>query len=326
MSLSKKLMVTLYTNLVRADVYDKRMYRRMLQGKLLGFYHSGEGGIAPSLAFGTLLRDDDDLFPHHRAHAIPGMLGKGVDLKYYLAEHTGKTTGCCAGRSSYHWSFPDKGIHLMSGYIGYQFGPAVGVGWAAKREKDRVVICSAGDGAYGEGRAHEAMLMAANWKLPIIFGCENNGMAIHSQASEMHPTENISSLAQGYDIPAVIVDGMDVFAVAEVAIKAIKHCRERKGPFFIEAKTKRFKEHDIGTPDLAGSTPRDDTVLAEMRERDPVGIATKRVLDDGIFTQEQINNIVSDAEKEVDAAWKFADDSPIATPSVEELLAAVYAP
>lgn len=327
MSLTTENKITLYRNLVRADKYDKSMYSRMMSGKLIGFYHPGEGGIAPGVAAATFLNKDDNLSPHHRAHGMGHMLSKGIDLKYYLAEHTGKADGCCKGRSSFHVSFPEHKVYLFSGFIGYNFAPTVGWGWAAKqRKKEQVVMNCSGDGSYGQGRAHESMLMAMNWKLPVIFWCENNGMAIHSGVSEMHPTEHISSLAKGYGMPAMVVDGQDVFACAEAAQIVIQRAREGKGPSFVECKTLRFKEHDIGTPDLLGHQPRSEESLSELRERDPVLLATKRVLNDNILSQRQIDKIHEEAEEEVKTAWAFADESPIARPSEDELMAAVYAP
>ncbi|MEH6549143.1 MAG: thiamine pyrophosphate-dependent dehydrogenase E1 component subunit alpha [Pseudomonadales bacterium] len=327
MSLTKEQMVTLFTNLVRANEYDLIMYRRMMAGKLLAFYHGGEGGIAPGVASCSFLNKDDFFAPHHRSHGMTGMLSKGIELKTYLAEHTGKEGGCSKGRSSFHACYPEHKLFTYSGFIGYQFGPSVGWGWAAKRNgNNQVAMVCAGDGAFGQGRAHEAMLMAANWKLPNIFWCENNGMAIHANAEEMHPTEHISSLAKGFDMPAVVVDGQDVFACAEAALDAIEYCRSGKGPTFVECKTLRFNEHDIGTPDLDGSTLRSKEYHAEMREREPVRIATKRVLADGVLTQDEIDQITKDAVTEVKDAWAWADAQPKAMPSEEELMAAVYAP
>ncbi len=327
MSLSKTVKRELYEKLVLADRIDRMIYGRMMQGKLIGFYHPGEGGIAPGVAIGHHLTKDDIYTPHHRAHGIPGMLGKNVPVERYLAEHTGKETGCCKGRSSFHWSFPEYGIYMASGYIGFQFAPTVGWGWAAKRKgKGQIVWCSAGDGGYNQGRAHEAMLMAMNWKLPVVFCCENNGMAIHATVASMHPTEHISSLAKGYGMPAVIVDGQDVFAVAEVAKKAIRHVRAGKGPIFVETKTLRFREHDIGTPDLAGHMPRSEEELADLRRRDPVLVATERVLADGVLTQTQIDTIGEQADVRVAEIEQFADESTIARPSEQELMEAVYAP
>jgi pyruvate dehydrogenase E1 component alpha subunit len=185
--------------------------------------------------------------------------------------------------------------------------------------------CS-GDGSYGQGRAHEAMLYAANWKLPMIFWCENNGMAIHASADDMHPTDDISSLAAGYNMPATVVDGQDVFACAEVALAAIERARSGKGPTFVECKVLRFKEHDVGTPDLVGYAPRSEDAQDAMREREPVKIATDQLLAQGVMTQADIDAIHEEAQAEVAAAEKFADESPIAEPSVNELLDAVYAP
>lgn len=325
MNLSKQQMITLFTNLVRAQQYDKMMYRRMMQGKLIGFYHPAEGAIAPGVAACTFLNKDDNLNPHHRGHGITHMLSKGIDVKTFLAEHTGKETGCCKGRSAWHFHFPEQKIYQQSGFIGHNFAPSVGWGHAAKMRKSKQVVmnCS-GDGSYGEGRSHEALLMAQNWKLPIIFWCENNGMAIFSTAEEMHPTEDISSLAQGYGMPAVIVDGQDVFACAEVALAAIQRGREGKGPTFVECKTLRYNEHDIGTPDLKGWEDRSKEEHEEMRKREPVTLATARVLEENILTQTQIDTILEQALEEIKAVEQFADESPIARPSEAELLADVF--
>lgn len=327
MSLESEQMKTLFRNLVRAFYYDQMMYRRITTGQLVGFYHPGGGAQAPGVGAATFLREDDLLSPHHRGHGMAHMLSKGIDLKYYLAEHSGKETGCCKGRSSFHWSFPSQGVHLGSGFIGMNFSPVVGFGWACKRRgTQQVVMNCSGDGSYGQGRAHESMLYAANWKLPIIFWCENNGMAIHSAAEEMHPMADISSLATGYGIPATVVDGQDVFACAEAALATIERARSGKGPSFVECKVLRFTEHDVGTPDLAGYTPRSEELHEEMRKREPVTLATERVLAEKLFTQDEIDTIHEEAQAEVAAAEKFADDSPVATPPEEELLAAVYAP
>jgi len=325
MSLTKEKMITLYTNLVRAYHYDKMMYRRMMQGKLIGFYHPAEGAIAPGVAAATFLNQDDNLNPHHRGHGITHMISKGIDVKTFLAEHTGKETGCCKGRSAWHFHYPDHKVYQQSGFIGHNFAPSVGWGHAAKtRNKGQVVMNCSGDGSYGEGRAHEALLMAQNWQLPIVFWCENNGMAIFSSAEEMHPTEDISSLAQGYGMPAVIVDGQDVFACAEVALAAIERARQGKGPTFVECKTLRFNEHDIGTPDLKGWEDRSDEEHEEMRQREPVTLATARMLDDGILSQPQIDAIHDAALEEIKAVEAFADESTVARPSEEELLADVF--
>jgi TPP-dependent pyruvate/acetoin dehydrogenase alpha subunit len=325
MSLTREQMVQLFGNLVRASHYDKMMYRRMMQGKLIGFYHPAEGAIAPGVGGCTFLNKDDNLNPHHRGHGITHMISKGIDVSSFLAEHTGKDTGCCKGRSAWHFHYPDDKVYQQSGFIGHNFAPTVGWGHAAKvRGKGQVVMNCSGDGSYGEGRSHESMLMCQNWQLPVIFFCENNGMAIFSSAEEMHPTEDISSLAQGYGMPAVIVDGQDVFAVAEVAMAAIDRARNGKGPSFVECKTMRYNEHDIGTPDLKGWEDRSEEEHAEMRKREPVALATERVLGDGVLNQAEIDGIHEAALKEIEGVEEFADSSEISRPTEEELLADVF--
>ncbi len=327
MSLTKDQMIQLFTNLVRASHYDKMMYGRMMQGRLIGFYHPAEGAVAPGVGACTFLNKDDNLNPHHRGHGITHMISKGIDVSTFLAEHTGKETGCCAGRSAWHFSYPDHKVYQQSGFIGHNFAPSVGWAFAAKRRnKNQVVMNCSGDGSYGQGRAHEAMLFAQNWQLPLIFFCENNGMAIFSTAHEMHPKDDISSLALGFGMPAIVVDGQDVFAVAEAALKAIKRARENGGPTFVECKTERFNEHDIGTPDLKGWELRTEDEHEDMREREPVYLATQRVLADKILTQGQIDDIYLAAKEEIEKVEAFADEGAIARPTEEELMAHVFAP
>jgi len=325
-NLSDNQVNVLMRNLIRARHFDEMMVRRMMQGRLIGFYHPAEGHLAPGVGACSFLNRDDNMNPHHRGHGMPHMLSKNIPMHTYLAEHTGKATGCCEGRSAFHFSFPDDKVYQMSGFIGHNFAPSVGWAWAAKRRgQGQVVMNCSGDGSYGQGRAHEAMLMAANWKLPMVFLCENNGMSIFASASEMHPTENVSSLASGFDMPAVVVDGQDVFAVAEAALEAIERARTGGGPTFVEAKCLRFREHDIGTPDLEGWEDRSDEALAHMREREPVRVATERVLAEGLMTQDQIDALNEEALAEVADVEAFADESPIARPPVAELEAAVFA-
>lgn len=167
MALSSDQMIALYRNLVRADQFNRMMYRRMMQGKLIGFYHPAEGAIAPGVGACTFLNKDDNLSPHHRGHGITHMLSKGIDIKYYLAEHTGKDTGCCKGRSAFHFSFPDHKVYMMSGFIGYNFAPSVGWGWAAKRRKQGQVVmnCSGNRGRGNRGRT------TINRKLTLVCPC-----------------------------------------------------------------------------------------------------------------------------------------------------------
>lgn len=326
--LSKEQRIKLFTNLVRADKFGKMMYSRMMQGKLIGFYHPAEGAIAPGVAAGSFLTNDDILFPHHRGHGITHMLSKGIDIEPYIAEHAGKSTGCCEGRAAWHYAYPENNVFGTTAYIGHNFVPCTGFGWAAKRNnRGQVVMNCFGDGAMGTGRAHEGLLLSSNWQLPIVHFCENNGFAIFAEVEEMHPTEHLSTIAEGLNIPTTIVeDGQDVFAIAEAVIPAIERARTGGGPTFVEAKCLRFKEHDIGNRDLRGWKPREKEEYEAMLKRDPVLVATERARAESLLTDVEIEKIHEDAELEVARAVKFADDSPVESPTEEELMATLYAP
>ena len=150
-------------------------------------------------------------------------------------------------------------------------------------------------------------------------------MSIFSRADEMHPTPDIASMALAYDMPAEIIDGQDVFAVAEASLRAIARARGGEGPTLIEAKTLRFNEHDIGTPDLGGWEERTEEEHSRMREREPVRLATERILGEELMAQTDIDRMNAEAEQEIESVEAFADESEISRPPEEALLAAVYA-
>jgi pyruvate dehydrogenase E1 component alpha subunit len=165
--------------------------------------------------------------------------------------------------------------------------------------------------------------MAANWKLPIIWVCENNELAMFVPVKDAHPTKDIADLAHGYGMPGVVVDGQDVMLVAEAVKTAIERARKGNGPSLIECKCTRYHPHAIGLPDMVDCDPRTDECIMELKERDPVDICRDRLMSEGILSKEDVKRIERDAENEVKAAEKFADDSPIADDS--ELESLLYA-
>lgn len=327
MSLTNDQRITLFTNLARAMALDRMMMRVIRAGRMVGFYHEGGVALAPGVAAGSFLKKDDIMWPHYRAHSLAHTLSKGIDVKHYVAEHMGREDGCCKGRSSFHMCFPDDHVFAASGNIGANFPISVGYGFAAKYKKNgQVVVNCSGDGSYGEGRAHEAMLMSSLWKLPVIFWCENNGIAQHSKLEELFPGEQISQLAAGYKIPVITADGQDVFACGEAALKALDHVRNGKGPIFVESFTFRSQEHNVGGLNNEGPAPRDQALMEKWKlEKDPLALAEKVLLKKKILSPEQIANIKQEAEREADSMEAFSDSSPKATPSIESLMSTVYA-
>lgn len=327
-TLTKDQKLLLFRNLARAMALDRMMMRIIRAGKMTGFYHEGGIAMAPGTAAGSFLDKDDIMWPHYRGHGIAHMIAKGADVKHYVAEHMGREAGCCKGRSSYHISFPKNHLAGYSGNIAANFGVCVGYGLAAKYKRSgQIVMNCSGDGSYGEGRSHEGMLMSANWKLPVVFWCESNGMMQHTSMRDAFPGPNISSLAAGYGIPAVIVDGQDLFACGEAALASIAHVREGRGPYFVECKTLRAQEHSVGGVNYEGPVERDPQLMQEWKlNRNPLKLAGVRLIEDGLLTQEAIDAINAEADLEADQMEAFAEASPKAMPSIEELQAAVYAP
>lgn len=317
----------LLNNLARAVSYDQMMMRVILAGKMVGFYHEGGIALAPGVAAASFLRDDDFLAPHYRAHGIAHMLAKGIDIKSYVAEHTGRETGCCEGRSSSHYSFPESRVFGCSGNIAANLVTSLGYGYAARlKGSDQVVMACSGDGSYGEGRAHEALVMAANWQLPMIFWCENNGMSQYSPIDDIFPRENCSELAAGYGIPSLVVDGQDLFACAEAALQAIEHTRAGNGPIFVECMTLRAQEHAVGGFNKAGAIVRDQALMDQWKtERDPLRLAFEKAVAEGLLSDGEVQKIRDAAEQEAAAAEAFAEAGAVAQPSIDDMLQAVYA-
>lgn len=327
MPLTDQQRILLFTNLARAMAADRMMMRVIRAGRMVGFYHEGGVALAPGVAAGTFLRPDDIMWPHYRAHGLAQLLSRGMDAGRYVAEHMGRESGCCKGRSSFHMSFPQNHIFGASGNIGANFPLSIGYGFAAKyKGAGQIVMNCSGDGSYGEGRAHEAMLMCSLWKLPVIFWCENNGIAQHSTLSSLFPGEHISQLAAGYKIPAIVADGQDLFACAQAALQAIDHARASKGPIFVECMTLRSQEHNVGGLNHDGATPRDPALMEKWKtEKNPLLLAEAVLLEKKVLSREEIDRVKQEAEREADALEAFSDASPKATPSIESLMSAVYA-
>ncbi|MBU2551110.1 MAG: thiamine pyrophosphate-dependent dehydrogenase E1 component subunit alpha [Proteobacteria bacterium] len=311
MQFTKEQLLKLYSNLVRTRAFDQAAVRLNAEGKLFSFYHPALGGEAPGVGGTTFLRKDDVVYPHLRGHGFPHLIGKGCDPKTYLAEHCGRATGSGKGLGGVHAEYPELGIFGGGGTIGSAFPVSVGWGVAAKKNGwGQVVVCFFGDGSSNRGTFHEAANMAAVWKLPVVWVCENNGVAQYVPIKDAYPLDDIASLGAGYGMPAVVVDGQDVVAVAEAVMAAVERAREGHGPSLVECKTLRFGAHGIGNPDKIHGQPRDPEELEAMRRRDPVELFRSRLLEQGVLTPEDIERIDGEAQREVEEARRFIDESP----------------
>ena len=318
MKLTKEQKVKLYTNMVRVRELDKFIAKAFYDGKLAGpFFHSQQGQEAIGVGVCTFLRQDDYVWYTHRGHGVCEVISKGLPVKNFVAEHFGKVTGSCRGIGFINTCYPEAGIFGMGGTIAGESTLAAGVALAAKmRGKQQIVASFFGDGGVGEGSLHSAMLMSANWQLPVLWLCSNNGMGMWVPVRVAFPKENIADLAFGYGIPASVVDGQDVIAVYEATQVAIDRARNGGGPSFIEFKTCRYRPQIEGIPDICQNGLRSEEEVNAWKKRDPIKLFQEKLLKDGTLTHDDINHINGDVLTELEEAEKFATESPFPKPDM----------
>ena len=287
-----------YRRMVRIRKFEQEGTRLYKAGQIPGAYHASIGQEGAIVGACMALRDEDYITGTHRSHGHP--IGKGATLDGLMAELMGKVTGICQGRGgSMHLADGSVGILGESAIVGGGIPLAAGAAMSAKvRGTDQVALSFFGDGAANQGTFHETLNMAAVWKLPVIFFCENNLYALTTPVSESHGQPDIAKRAYGYDIPGVIVDGQDVVAVYEATHTAVERARCGQGPTLIEAKTYRFDEHQVGLNTNAGRAYRAPSEIEDyVVHRDPIACFKKVLLETGVSAAE-----LEAIEQEVDAA------------------------
>ena len=252
---------------------------------------------------------------NHRSHGHP--IAKGGDVKRAMAELLGRRTGLCKGKGgSMHLADYSVGSLGESGILGSAVSTAVGAALGSKlQSSDKVAITFFGDGASNEGAVAESMNMAAIWKLPVIFLCENNQYAVTSPSRDFVATENISDRAAAYDIPGVLVDGQDAIAVHEtVSQAAARGPGQARGPL-IEARTYRFLDHSQGLDRIIKIPYRTQEEIEGWKLRDPIQIHKELLLSQSVATQEEIDQVDREEADRIREAAVFARESPWPDPS-----------
>jgi TPP-dependent pyruvate/acetoin dehydrogenase alpha subunit len=237
-----------------------------------------------------------------------------------MAELCGKAAGYCKGKGgSMHIADVTAGNLGANGVVGGGIPIATGAGLSCKmRQTDQVVLCFFGDGATNQGVFHESLNMAATWRLPVVYICENNLYGMSVAVKVAFPTPDIYIRAAAYCMPGEVVDGMDVLAVKEVISKAVSRARGGEGPTLIECKTYRYFGHSRSDP-RAYRTKEEE---ADWREKCPIRRFRQRLLDEKIATAGELEQIESQVQEEIEAAVKFALDAPY--PSVDSLKEDLY--
>jgi len=309
--LTRELLLEAYRRMVRIRMFEEEAMRRAMAGEFSGM-HSSSGHEAAIVGACLALRDDDYITGTHRSHGHP--IGKGADLKPLMAELYGKATGICKGRGgSMHLADRKVGIIGESAIVGGGIPLATGAGLSIQvRGTDQVSLCFFGDGAANQGTFGESLNLAAIWKLPVIFFCENNLYAISTPVAKSHGQPDIALRASGYGMPGVIVDGQDLTEVHVATAVAVSRARRGGGPALIEAKTYRFDEHCLNL-----QVPIPYRTVQELEryksQRDPLVLHRKEILQRGI-AEAEISEIERNVAAEVADAVTYARESPLPDP------------
>ena len=311
----------MHRRMVRIRVFETEAGRMAEAGKIPGALHLYVGEEAVAAGVMVHLSDDDWITSTHRGHGH--LIAKGGAFDKMFAELFGRATGYCRGKGgSMHISNMELGMLGANGIVGA--GPPIAVGAAFSnkyRKTDRVAVSFFGDGASNEGAFHEAANMAALYKLPVIFVCENNGYGEYTPQAGHQAIVDVADRAAGYGMPGVVVDGMDAVAVYEAAGAAIGRARQGDGPTLLECKTYRFFDH-VGVRGM-GLSYRTDEELEEWQKRDPIRLFEARLAELGVLSQAEAAELHETILADVKAGIAFAEESP--PPSVGTLLDDVYA-
>ncbi len=317
--LTKEQLVGFYRTMRTIRRFEQRVVELVNRNEIAGVTHEYVGEEAVATGVCHALRSDDVITSTHRGHGH--ILAKGGAPRRMMAELMGRATGYNRGRGgSMHIADLALGIFGANGIVGAGAPIACGAAMTAKlRGTDRVAVSFFGDGATNQGVVHEAMNLAAIWRLPVVFVCENNGYAISASIREMSPLQRLSDRAAAYGMPGETVDGMDVLAVHAAASRAIARARAGEGPSFLECRTYRFVGHFTAEKAL-GIKYRPDEEIEQWRQRDPLvtypaWLREQRVCDPAVVDGE--------VEAVLEEAIAFARQSPM--PPAEEALDGMYA-
>lgn len=288
-------------------------------GKIHGTMHLSIGMEASATGAVAALRADDFILSTHRGHGH--CIAKGADMNRMMAEFMGKETGYCRGRGgSMHIADIEGGNLGANGVVAGGIPMSVGVGLSIKMQKrDQIILCFFGEGAANLGPFHEALNMAAIWKLPVVFVCENNQYAMSLHYKKAFAIERISDRAASYGMPGVTVDGNDVHAVYQAVRDAAERARGGEGPTLIENLTYRWRGHSRSD----ANRYRTKEEIEAWKEKCPIKRFKTLLIEVGVLSQEEVDQIEKDAYAVIDASVEFSESSP--DPDLATIEEGVYA-
>jgi len=317
---SPTALLEVYRKALFINVVDERMRSLLRSGGMQAVYYSPRGQEIVAAAMGAHLKPTDYLVTIYRG--IHDQLAKGMPLKLLVAEYFAKATGACKGKGGpMHITHPETGVMVTTGVVGSGLPIANGLAWASQlKGDDSVTVTTFGDGASNIGAFHEALNLAAVWKLPVIFLCQNNQYAECTKYEDATSVANVADRAAAYgpNMAGVTVDGNDAEAMWTAMRDAVARARAGEGPTLLEARTFRFMGHYFGDP--APYIPKEE--LAEAMAKDPLPICREAVLKSGAATAADLDAFQKQYEEELEEALKFATDSPV--PELEEIDRDIY--
>ncbi len=307
-----------YESMLLMRKFEEKAGQLYIQQKIRGFCHLYIGQEALVAGAVSALKPTDNMITAYRDHAHP--IGLGMDPKYVMAELYGKETGCTKGKGGSMHMF-DKELNFFGGHgiVGGQIPLGAGIAFADKyKGNDNVTLCYMGDGAVRQGAFHEALNMAMNWKLPVIFIIENNNYAMGTSVERVSNVTNLNVLAEGYEMPNEQVDGMSCETVHNSIERAVERARKGEGPTLLEMRTYRYKGHSMSDP--AKYRTKDE--LEEYKLLDPIESALNVIKQNKYATEKEIEAIKKRVADQVAESIEFSENSDY--PDASELYKDVY--
>ena len=288
--------------------FEERVAEAYALGKIGGFCHLYIGQEAVGAGAISALREDDYVIGSYREHGQA--LAKGIPPRAIMAELFGRADGCCKGKGGSMHLF-DRNVNFLGGHgiVGGHIPIATGAGFAIKyRGGDQVCVCFFGEAAVNNGAFHEALNMAALWKLPVIYLIENNRYGMGTALERASAVNDIAERACSYDMPNEVVDGQNVMAVREATMRAVERARREHTPTLLEVRTYRFMGHSMS--DAVSGTYRTKEELDENLKRDPIALLRAEMEKNGEWSAAEMTKLDDELKAIVEDAWQFADASP----------------
>ena len=310
MDLEKEELMSMYRKMLEIRRFEEKVSELYSLGRIPGLAHPYVGQEAVAVGVCSALTDNDYILSCHRGHGHS--IAKRVPPKYIMAELFGKKEGVCKGiGGSMHSTYLEAGVLFSTAIVGGNIPMGTGVGLAIRLKKeDKVVACFFGDGAVNTGAFHEGINLAAIWKLPVIFVCENNLYAISTHVSRSTSGKNIADKSVAYNVYGEAIDGNDVLAVRESTEKAVKRARKGNGPTLLECKTYRWLGHGMYDTGYAYRTREE---VEEWKQKCPIERLRKKILEEKSATEAKLDQIEKEVQAVIEQSADYAEKSSYPT-------------